>query len=502
MRKERSDKDMKTEMKVLFAASEARPFIVTGALADIAESLPQSLVRKGVDCRVVIPLYSMIPYNQREDFSFVTSFTVKLSWRKLYCGVFKTERDGVIYYFIDNEHYFHRYNLFEGFDNAEKYAFFSLAVLEMLPHIDFQPDVIHANDWETALVPIFRHIHYAQSSFYSGIKTVFSIHNIAFQGITDFSIFGDVFGFPDWAGNLVDYDGRINLTKGAMETCHAMVISSRSYAREIEGECTDMSGYDYGSGLTPFFRERKRKLTTIPNGVDGNDFDPLHDVCLSKNYGKTNFRSGKKENKTWLQVLLSLEKDPDVPIVAMISKINSQYEGCQRILDTINKGLMDDNHMQFVLLGNAASGEIASAFSDFADRYPGRAAVFLSFNPLLAKKILAGADIMYAPLSYEPFSTTQIIALRYGTISLIRNTGGLADMAYDSIGGEGICFNYSQNEGDDLKAAIERALNAFSNKKEWNMLVRSAMKCDYSWDNHAANEYIKLYNSLCITTAN
>ena len=488
-------------MKILYVASEARPFIASGGLADVAGSLPQSLKRKGVDCRVVIPLYSGIPWHLRNGLRFITQLGVPVSWRMRYCGVFQTEYDGVTYYFLDNEYYFNRDTLYDEYDNAERFAFFSRAALEFLPHVDFRPDIIDANDWQTALVPIYHYLYYARREWYAGIKTVITIHNIAFQGKYGFEIFNDTLGLPDWAVNIVEYDHCLNIMKGSLQTANSIVTVSPGYAREISGNHRDAAGYDFGQGLTPLLKTESWKLTGILNGVDMNHIDPAKDKNLYANYNSANFQQGKEENKRKLQERLGLEQRVDVPLIGIVSRIDSRQKGCQLVLEAINCGLLDWHDAQFVLLGNAADGDwegkrIEDGFRAIENHYHGRAVAYIGFVPELAQKIYAASDIYLMPSKYEPCGLSQIIALKYGAVPVVRETGGLTDTVQDSLHGTGNGFTFRNYSGKELRDAIERALWGYKNRDGWNMLTKRAMECDFSWDSGSVNKYINLFENL------
>ena len=488
-------------MKILYTASEARPFIASGGLADVAGSLPQSLIRKGVDCRVVLPLYSSIPEHMRNEFRFITSIQVPVAWRSQYCGIFETNYDGVTYYFIDNEHYFMRASLYDEYDNAERFAFFSRAVLEILPHIDFRPDIINANDWQTALVPVYQHLYYSQNDWYSGIKTVITIHNIAFQGKYGFEIFNDTLGLPNWAVSLLEYDKCLNMLKGSMQAANSIATVSPSYAREISGNHWDTTGYDFGQGLTPLLNAESWKLSGILNGVDKNSINPAKDKQLYANYTVSTYKKGKAKNKLMLQERLGLEQNADVPLIGIVTRIDSRQKGCQLVFEALNSGLLNCFDAQFVLLGSAANGDVdgrnlEDGFRYIEHCYRGRAVSYIGFVPELAQKIYAASDIYLMPSKYEPCGLSQIIALKYGAIPVVRETGGLADTVRDSFDGNGYGFTFRYYDSKDLRDAIERALWGYKDREGWNMLTKRAMECDFSWDSSSVKEYINLYENL------
>jgi starch synthase len=488
---------LEVDMKVLYVASEARPFAVSGGLADVAGSLPQSLNRMGIDCRVVIPLYDVVTAAQRERMTFVAQFYVPVAWRMKYCAVFEAEYGGATFYFVDSD-YFKRRNkkLYGEYDDAERFAFFSRAILEMLPHVDFFPDIINANDWQTALVPIYRHIFYPQDERYARIKTVYTIHNLAFQGKYGVNIFGDVFGFPDFMGPVVDYEGGINLMKGAMQTADKIVTVSPTYAKEITGEHMDSSGYDFSENLAPFIQTVKH-----------NSIDPETDETLYKKYNSKTVVPGKAENKRELQKELAfeegpkLEENPDIPLIGIVARIDSRQKGGQLVIEALERGLLDHNDAQLVLLGTAADGDaegkkMEEKFKKIASRYPGKMIAYIRYDAALAQRIYAAADIFLMPSKFEPCGLGQIMALKYGTIPVVRETGGLVDTVTESADGEGNGFTFRNYSGAELKEAIECALAGYADCAGWNSLVQRAMKCDFSWEAGSANEYADLYHEL------
>ena len=487
-------------MKILYTASEVRSFAATGGLGDVAEGLPRALNKKeGVECRVVMPMYSSIPDKLRVEMKEIVYFDVLLAGRTLSCGVFETEYQGVIYYFIDNEQYFTRDKLYGYSDDCERFTFFSLSIMEMLTHIGFMPDIINANDWQTALVPIYWQVFYAHNKIYSGIKTVFTIHNINFQETHNLNKLYDIFGLPPEVSNIIEYDGKINLLKGAIETSHAFTTVSPTYAEEIAGMYSDMAGYDFGKGLTPFIKERYSKLTGILNGLDSS-FDPAVDKDLYANYGIFDFAEGKAKNKLELQKRLELEQKADVPLIAMVTRIDSQQKGCQHVIEII-KDLLDKNDIQFVILGSAAETdsegkEMEKEFEKLAKENEGKMAAYIGYEPELAQKIYAGADIFLMPSRNEPCGLAQMNSLVYGTIPVVHKTGGLTDTVTDNKDGNGNGFTYKNYDSRELKNATERALLAYKDSKGWEMLIKRAMKCDFSWENNSAEEYIKCYKTL------
>lgn len=472
-------------MKVLYVASEALPFAASGGLADVAGSLPQAMRQRLVGARVVMPLYESIPQELREGMKFITSLSVPVSWRRQYCGVFEAKAGGVIYYLLDNQYYFKRSGLYGHYDDAERFAFFSRAVLEMLPCIDFKPDIINANDWQSALVPIFYDMFYSKSEWYQGIKTVFTIHNIQYQGKYGMEILEDVFGIPASQSHIVEYNKCLNLMKGAVETANIVSTVSPTYAQEILDPW-------YAHGLSPILQERQWKLRGILNGIDTINYDPETDKDIYKNYNSENFSEGKAENKKALQERLFLPVNPDVPLIGMVTRMVS-HKGLDLVKEILD-GFLANNDVQFVILGSG-DWEYENFFKSMQEKYPQKFVACFGFVPELSRKIYAGTDIFLMPSKSEPCGLSQMIALRYGSVPIVRETGGLKDSIQDSGDNEGNGFTFNSYNADDMLHAMHRALEGYSNKEGWQILVQRGMNCDNSWGK-SANEYIKMYKSL------
>lgn len=471
-------------MKVLFCTSEALPFAATGGLGDVAGSLPQALRARLIGCRIVMPLYEDIPQEMRDNMKFITSLSVPVAWRRQYCGVFEAKVGGVIYYFIDNQYYFKRQGLYGHYDDAERFAFFSRAALEMLPYIDFKPDVIHANDWQTSLVPIYYHMFYANNDWFSGIKTLFTIHNIQYQGKYGLELVSDVLGIPDAECSLLEYDGCVNLMKGAIECADWVSTVSPTYAQEILDPW-------YSHRLDLILKQRSWKLSGILNGIDIENYNPETDKQIYANYTAED-RFGKTVNKKKLQERLNLEENPDVPLIGMVTRL-VPHKGLDLVKETLEK-LMWDTNAQFVVLGSG-DWEYETFFKDMQNKYPGRICACFGFIPELSRKIYAGADIFLMPSKSEPCGLSQMIALRYGTIPVVRETGGLKDSIKDSGDEKGNGFTFKMYDSSDMLNAIKRAIEGYNNTDGWKILTQRAMKCDNSWG-HSANEYIRLYRKL------
>ena len=471
-------------MKVLYCTSEARPFAATGGLADVAGSLPQALRERLIGCRVVMPLYEEVPQELRDNMRFVTSLSVPVAWRRQYCGVFEARSGGVIYYLIDNQYYFKRKGLYGHYDDAERFAFLSRAALEMLPYIDFKPDIIHCNDWQTALVPIYYSIFYANNEWYRGIKTIITIHNIQYQGKYGKELVEDVLGIPKSENHILEYDDCVNLMKGAIETAHRVTTVSPTYAQEILDPW-------YSHELDGILRERSWKLTGILNGIDTVSYDPATDKDIYANYSADDF-SNKAENKRALQERLCLAQDPDVPLIGMVTRMVA-HKGLDLVKEALDQ-LMWETNAQFVILGSG-DFEYENFFRDMQNKYPGRLCACFGFVPELSRKIYAGADIFLMPSKSEPCGLAQMISLRYGTIPVVRETGGLKDSIQDSGDGYGNGFTFRTYNSGDMLHALHRAIDGYYNRDGWRILVERAMRCDNSWVK-SANEYIRLYREL------
>ncbi len=470
-------------MKVLYATSEAYPFAMSGGLADVAGALPKALRKRFVGCRVILPLYASISEEMRAKMTFITSITVPVSWRRQYCGVFEAHEDGVIYYFIDNQYYFGRNGLYGHYDDAERFAFFSRAVLEILPAIGFKPDIIHCNDWQTAMVPVYLNEFYKYDDFYRDIKTVFTIHNIQYQGKYGHELTGDVLGLPPESENVVDYSGCVNLMKGAVVTCDKLTTVSPTYSYEI------LNPY-FSHGLDGILNTLTHKLSGIINGIDIDVYNPETDPMIYKNFSAAD-PSGKKDNKAALQREMGLPEKPDTPIIGIVSRL-VKHKGFDLVVRVFEEIL--ENDVQFVILGSG-EWEFETFFHDIANKRPDKVAFRSGFIPELAHKIYAGADIFLMPSQSEPCGLAQMVALRYGTIPIVRETGGLNDTIRDSGDNEGNGFTFKLFNAHDMLSAVQRALAGYAEKEGWAILQNRAMNCDNSW-RKSANEYIRLYKSI------
>ena len=469
-------------MKILYAASEALPFIASGGLADVAGSLPVALNAAGNDCRVVMPLYSTIKKDLRDSLKFICEFSVPVSWRNQYCGVYEGKANGVTYYLIDNEYYFKRNTIYGHYDDAERFTFFSRAILEMLAHIDFMPDVLNCNDWQTALVPVFYNVYYKHLDEYKNIKTVFTIHNIQYQGQYGMDVCGDILGLPDYLKSIVEYDGCVNFMKGAFECADKITTVSPTYAEEI------LHPY-FSHGLDPVLSGMQYKLTGFLNGIDQNVYNPETDPAIPAHYNVDN-KAGKAVCKSELLKEMGLP-DGKEPVIGIVTRLVS-HKG----LDLVKCVFEDMVHLgyKFTILG---SGEkiYEDFFREMAFRYPDRVAVTIGFIPDLAHRIYAGADIFLMPSQSEPCGLAQMVSLRYGTIPIVRETGGLKDSIKDCGGKGGNGFTFKTYNAHDMLDATVRARAYYDQRMKWGKLVSHALREDFSWDK-SAQLYIGLYKEI------
>ena len=476
-------------MKILYTSSEALPFASTGGLGDVIGSLPIAVREKlgeGSDVRVVIPMFPVV----REKFSDVLTLEkeieVSLSWRKQYCGIWSTVKDGVKFYFLDNEYYFKRETFYGSYDDGERFAFFGKAVLEMMNAVKFFPDVLHANDWQSALCVIYLKRKYSYLPDYSKIKTVYTIHNIEYQGIYDFAILGDVFDLSEWDRQTVEYNNCINLSKGAITVSDVVTTVSERYAQEI------MTPF-YSHGLSSILQRCSGKLCGIVNGIDVNYYNPENDPAIRYHYSAEKL-AGKAKNKELLQKKCGFPADHNIPVIAMVSRL-ATHKGFDLVTAVIEEMLENDN-CQFVLLGTGDS-VFENYFKSLSERYPEKFCALIQFNKELSKLIYAGADMFLMPSKSEPCGLSQMIASRYGTVPIVRECGGLYDTihAYNKFTGEGNGFSFANYNAHEMMGVIRNAMQLFTDRRKWNRLVRNVMKVDFSWQ-VSAQKYIELYKSL------
>ncbi len=477
--------EIKNKKSVLFVASEGLPFIKTGGLADVIGSLPKELAKRdNYDVSVIMPLYSKIDAGLRSNFTFLGNYNVALAWRNQYCGLYSCRLDGVTFYFIDNEYYFKRDTLYGCYDDGERFAFFSKAVVDTLGYLDFYPDVINCNDWQSAAVVIYLKTLYNSSFGFDRIKTLFTIHNIEYQGQYSMSLVGDLFGFPEWAHDRVEYNGCLNLMKGAIELADGVNTVSPTYAREIK------DAY-FAHGLERVILGNERKLCGILNGIDLDLYNPETDNSLFKNYG-VNDLSGKKECKRELQKMLGLP-ERDVPVIALISRLVS-HKGLDLVKAVLDEILYED--VQFIVLGKGDT-DYENYFKYTEGRYPGKCRALIAFNKDMASKIYSGADIFLMPSKQEPCGLSQMIACRYATIPVVRSTGGLADsiIPFNTNRENGNGFAFNNYNAHEMLYVIKDAIYTYGNKPVWEKLINSAITSDFSWKK-SAQSYEKLYDAL------
>ena len=466
--------------KILFVASEAAPFIATGGLAEVIGSLSKALAKEDrYDVRVIIPLYQDIKKEYRKDFRFIGNIFVPLSWRNQYCGIFEYVKDNVTFYFVDNEYYFKRPGCYGYYDDGERFAFFCRSVMEILGFLNFYPDILHCHDWQAALAAIYLKTIYCFRPEYQFIRAVFTIHNIEYQGQYSLDILEDLFGISYRYQYLVEYDRCINLMKGAIECCEQFTTVSPTYAGEIKDPY-------YSHGLDPIVRRNEFKLCGILNGIDPDYYNPETDRALFANYNAED-TAGKAVCKEELQRMLNLPVKPETPIIAMITRLVS-HKGLDLVKEVIEQALRQD--IQFVLLGTGDS-MYENYFSDLARRYQGKVVSIISFNSDLSRKIYSGADIFLMPSKSEPCGLSQMIASRYGTVAIVRETGGLRD-SISPYGAGGNGFTFHDYNAYDMLYVINEAIGVYHNKDEWKRLMHKAMTTDFTWAK-SAKYYEGLY---------
>ena len=466
--------------KILFVASEATPFIQTGGLAEVIGSLSTALAATGkFDVRVVIPLYSDIKKEYRDKFTYLGNLYVHLAWRNQYCGIFSYEKDGVIFYFLDNEFYFKRPGCYGYFDDGERFAFFSRAVLEIMPFLNFYPEVMHCHDWQAALAAIYLKTNYCFRQEYQFIRSLFTIHNIEYQGQYSLDILSTLFDIYGKYQYLVEYNNCINLMKGAIEVSERFSTVSPTYAEEIKNPY-------YAHGLDPIIRNNQFKLRGILNGIDDKGYNPQLDSHLFANYSADDM-SGKAICKSELQKMLNLPVKPNTPIISMISRLVA-HKGLDLVTNVIEEILQDD--IQLVILGTG-DYQYESYFKDLARRYPDKVSANIVFNGDLSRKIYSGSDIFLMPSKSEPCGLSQMIACRYATIPVVRETGGL----YDSIKPLYNGYTFTNYNAHDMMYVIREAIYDYRNKEVWQKLMYNAAICDFSWKK-SAGEYEALYMEM------
>ncbi len=470
--------------KILFVSSEAHPFAKSGGLGDVAYSLPKALV-KTTDIRVIMPKYSTIHDKYCSSMEFVSKFTTKVSWRERYVGLFKMEYDKIPFYFIDNQDYFAREASYGYFDDAERFAYFSRAVIDSIEHMDFVPDIIHCNDWQSALVPVFLKAFYYEK--YKDVKVVYTIHNLKFQGVYGKEILGDILGLDDYYFNeeRLKFNDAISFMKGGVIFSDHVTTVSNTYANEIKYPF-------FGEGLHGLFQELDYKVTGIVNGIDYDTFNPRRDKELAVKYGVST-RAKKVGNKLALQKELGLVEDENIPIIGIVTRLTGQ-KGLDLIAHILEELLLLD--IQLVVLGTGDL-QYEDLFKYYAHIYPSKLSANIMFDSALAKKIYAGSDLFLMPSLFEPCGLSQLISMRYGTIPVVRETGGLKDTVtpYNEFEGTGTGFGFENYNAHELLEILKYALKIYENKEKWDGLVKNAMERKSSWAN-AAKEYKKIYKQV------
>lgn len=474
-------------LKILMAASEAAPFAKTGGLGDVVGSLPSALTNLGAEVRIILPKYGTISKKLRESIIHKSFIYVNLGWRNLYCGIEEAKYNGITYYFIDNEFYFNRSGLYGFGDDGERFAFFSKAVLEVLPFLDFVPDILHCHDWHAGMVPVLLEAQYRHIDLYRDIKTVFTIHNLKYQGICDTQQMKEWFSLSDdyFTEDKLEFYQNASFMKGALTYSHLISTVSNTYSEEIRNPF-------YGEQLDGLLNARSKDLWGIINGIDYEEYNPAKDALIYQTYTKSNLAS-KDANKAALQEELGLSINSKIPMIGLISRLVDQ-KGIDLIECVLEEILAED--VQLVVLGTG-EGKYEHMFWEAMQRYPGKVSSNLRFDNILAHKIYAAADLFLMPSLFEPCGLGQLISLRYGTLPIVRETGGLKDtvLSYNEATGEGNGFSFTNYNAHDMLYAIQHAIKICKKKTLRNKLRKAAMSCDYSWQNSAV-KYLKMYETL------
>ncbi|MFS3928326.1 glycogen synthase GlgA [Priestia flexa] len=471
-------------MNVLFAVSECVPFIKTGGLADVAGALPKELKQLGTNVSVIMPKYSLIPEQYSEQMTLEKVIYVQVGWRRQYCGIYTLEMNGTQYIFIDNEYYFKRDSLYGHYDDAERFAFFSKAVLEAIPTLVNEPDIIHCHDWHTAMIPFLLR---AQYNMYDHIETVFTIHNLQFQGVFPKQNLYELLNLNDYhfTSNQLEFYGNLNFMKGGLVSADKITTVSPTYRNEIQMPY-------YGEKLDGLLRQRDQDLIGIVNGIDDQAYNPEVDELIAFNYSAQDL-AGKNKNKEDLQAYLGLDVKNNVPLVSMVTRLTKQ-----KGLDLVKHVFHEITLLgaQVVILGTGEE-EFESFFKDMESQYPNQVKAIIGFNEALAHKVYAGSDLFLMPSKFEPCGLGQLIALRYGAIPIVRETGGLNDtvLSYNESTHEGNGFTFANYNAHDMLYTIERAISFYNDKDVWEKLMRDAMSQDYSWA-QSAFKYNQLYANL------
>lgn len=477
-------------MKVLYVTAECWPFIKTGGLGDVAYALPKALKKEGVDVRVIMPKYSNIPTYLKDKFKPVAEFSVKVGWRNQYCGIESMELDGITFYFIDNEFYFKRSDqpsIYGHGDDPERFAFFTNAVLAAIEKLNFYPDVMNLNDWHTGMIPLMLKENYGHLRKYKNIKTVYTIHNLQYQGIFNKEILGNIFdlSYDHFNNGDIEFYGNVNFMKAGIVFADEVTTVSKTYAKEIQTEF-------YGEGLDGLLKANAYKLEGILNGIDYDLNNPATDNAIFVNFD-INCIEKKLENKKKLQEILGLEVNPDIPLVGIVSRLTSQ-----KGLDLINymmPEIMSEN-LQMVVLGTGEH-QYQSMFNYYNSNFSDKLSARITFDTAFAQQIYAACDIFLMPSLYEPCGIGQMLAMRYGSIPIVRETGGLKDtvMPYNKFTGEGNGFSFANYNAHEMFFTLQKAIKLYQDKNIWNNLIINAMNTDNSWKK-SAQDYIRIFKSL------
>lgn len=474
-------------LKILMAASEASPFAKTGGLADVVGSLPSALIKQGADVRVILPKYGTIPTDLRETMTHHCYNYINLGYRHLYCGIEQVQYNGVMYYFIDNEFYFKRDRLYGYEDDNERFAFFCKAVMEAIPYLNFVPNIIHCHDWQSGMIPVLLEAQYRSLEQYRGISTVFTIHNLRYQGIYGIENFKDWFSLDNsyFTEDKLEFYKAASFMKGGLTYAHKLTTVSNTYAKEIKNPF-------YGEHMDGLLNARSNDLYGIVNGIDYEVFNPKKDKLIYQTFSKSNL-TGKALNKASLQKDLNLRESTDTPIIALISRLVDQ-KGLDLIACVLDEIVNED--VQLVVLGTG-DYKYEQLFIRASQRYPGKVSANIRFDNALAHKIYASSDLFLMPSLFEPCGLGQLISLRYGTLPIVRETGGLKDtvLSYNEQTGEGNGFSFADYNAHDMLYTIRRALSIYKRKTLRNKLIKAAMSCDYSWQSSAV-KYMELYRLM------
>lgn len=475
----KSEKKRKDKLKVLFATSECVPFANTGGLGEVSGSLPEALVSEGIDCRVIMPLYEKIPQSVRDRMVFMGTANVPVAWRNQYMGLFQLKQNGVTYYFVDNEYYFKRAGLYGYYDDGERFSYFSRAVFEAMEVSGFYPQIVHCNDWQTALIPVFQNSLIRRE----GLKTVFTIHNIEYQGQYSTDALDSIIGLPASENRFLEFGDSINLMKGAIECANEVTTVSPTYAQELRDPAQAF-------GLGDIINKNAHKLRGITNGINTKLYDPMNDPYIAANFGPDDV-TGKTACRHALQSAIGLPVK-DVPVITMISRLVAP-KGIDLVMEIMDS-VLASRDVQFVILGTG-DRNYEDYFKGLQERHQDKVRALIQFNGPLSHMVYAGGSVILVPSRSEPCGLTQMIGCRYGNIPVVRQTGGLADTIRDCTLGDGSGFVFSQFTGEDLYRGLSNALDRWYDEDNWKALMIHDMGLDFSW-NASAEEYLKLYKEL------